>query len=927
MLQPNRPNPDEMLQRAQAEARRESRGKLKIFFGASAGVGKTFAMLESARLRKREGVDVVAGYVEPHGRKETEALLEGLEALPFRWQEYKGVRIREFDLDAALHRHPQLILVDELAHTNAEGSRHAKRWQDVQELLEAGIDVYTTVNVQHLESQNDVVAQITSEIQRETIPDSIFEQADELELIDLPVDELLQRLQSGKIYRPEQAQLAQTRFFRKGNLTALREIALRRTAERVDAQMQAYQRDRSIRDVWPAAERILVCIGTSDLSQKLVRAAKRMATGLHADWIVVFVQTNDSLHLREAQRENVARAMRLAEELGARTMTLNGVEVAAEVLDYARQHNISKIVVGKPEKPRWREMLFGSTVDRLVRESGVIDVYVIHGEHDDTEPQTVIQSQYWQRPERSPARAYVFAVGVILLSTALAAIMHRVFPTFDLANLIMFYLLGVVVVAIRFGRGPSVVASIVSVAIFDFLFVPPNLTFAINDTRYLTTFGIMLITALLIGNLTVQVRLQALTSRLRERRTQELYDMSREFASLQEVDQIAQSAARHMGEVFESNVVVLVADPREKLRAIENSFTLDEREWGVAMWAYEHSEAAGSGTQTLSSSRNLYLPLKTSNGAIGVLALQPKTQTAQTASSPAHWFTTPEQFQQLETFANQTALAIERAQLSDETEEVRVQMETEQLRSSLLSAVSHDLRTPLAAITGAASSLLDDGVLLKPETTQELARSIYSEAERLNRLVGNLLEMTRLEAGLQSGKLVAHKEWQMVEEVIGSALTRLDKALAGREVKTHVPADLPLVPFDAVMIEQVLINLLENALKYTPTASPISVSAWVAQRGVIPGMDHNAIIVEVADHGTGLKPGDELRVFEKFYRGNQADSTGAAPNGTGLGLAIAHGIITAHGGRIWAENRPGGGASFKFALPITGEQPSLVAGG
>ena len=740
------------------------------------------------------------------------------------------------------------------------------------------------------------------------------------------MDELLQRLQGGKIYRPEQAQLAQSRFFRKGNLTALREIALRRTAERVDAQMQAYQRDRSIRDVWPAAERILVCIGTSALSQKLVRAAKRMATGLHADWIVVFVQTSASVHLQEQQRENVARAMRLAEELGGRTVTLSGVEVASEVLEYARQHNISKIVVGKPEQPRWRELLFGSTVDRLVRESGVIDVYVIHGEHDDTEPQTVIPSKYWQRPERSPARAYVFSLVVVALSTALAAIMHRLFPTFDLANLIMFYLLGVVVVAIRFGRGPSVMASVVSVAVFDFLFVPPNLTFAINDTRYLTTFGIMLVTALLIGNLTVQVRLQALTSRLRERRTQELYDMSREFASLQEVEQIAYSAARHMGEVFDSNVAVLVADAQQHLQAIENSFTLDEREWGVAQWAYEHSELAGSGTQTLSSSRNLYLPLKTSHGAIGVLALQPQTetQTAQPASSPAQWFTTPEQFQQLETFANQTALAIERAQLSDKTEEVRVQMETEQLRSSLLSAVSHDLRTPLAAITGAASSLLDDGTLLKPETTRELAQSIYTEAERLNRLVGNLLEMTRLEAGLQSGKVAAHKEWQPVEEVIGSALSRLEKALAGREVKTHVPTDLPLVPFDAVMIEQVLINLLENALKYTPAASPISVSAWIAQHGVIPGMDHDALIVEVADHGTGLKPGDELRVFEKFYRGNQADNSGAAPNGTGLGLAISHGIVTAHGGRIWAENRPGGGASFKFALPIMGEPPKEV---
>lgn len=927
MIDSTRPNPDELLQRTQEEARRQTRGKLKIFFGASAGVGKTFAMLESARQRKREGVDVVAGYVEPHGRKETEALLEGLEVLPFRWQDYKGVRVREFDLDAALQRHPQLILVDELAHTNAEGSRHAKRWQDVQELLEAGIDVYTTVNVQHLESQNDVVAQITGEIQRETIPDAIFEQADDVEVIDLPVDELLHRLQGGKVYRAEQAQLAQGRFFRKGNLTALREIALRRTAERVDAQMQAYQRDRRIRDVWPAAERILVCIGTSPLSQKLVRAAKRMATGLHADWVVTFVQTNASVHLQPEQRENVADALRLAEALGARTVTLSGVDIASEVLDYARRHNISKIVVGKPQKPRWREMLFGSTVDRLVRESGVIDIYVIHGEHDDTEPKPIMgmvpnawpgrwPGQYWQRPERSRALDYVLSLTVVSISTLLATAMHNLFPTFDLANLIMFYLLGVVVVAIRFGRGPSVVASLVSVAMFDFLFVPPNLTFAINDTRYLTTFGIMLLTALLIGNLTVQVRLQALASRLRECRTQELYDMSREFASLQEVDEIARSAATHISEVFDSHVLVLLADVDKQLRnpnqTQESNMALDERERGVAQWAYEHAEVAGKGTQTLASASNLYLPLSTSQGAIGVLALQPHAATLQ----PSQWFGTPEQFQQLETFANQTALAIERAQLSDETEDVRVQMETEQLRSSLLSSVSHDLRTPLAAITGAASSLMENGTALKPETTRELAQSIYTEAARLNRLVGNLLEMTRLEAGLQSGRVAAHKELQPIEEVIGSALARLDSALEGREVKTHVPADLPLVPIDAVMIEQVLINLLENALKYTPTHAPISVSAWTAQPGVVAGLDQPTVIVEVADHGPGLNPGDEQRVFEKFYRGSQTDHNGAAPNGTGLGLAIAYGIIAAHGGRIWAENRPGGGASFKFALPI-----------
>jgi len=904
----HRPDPDELLSRAQAEEAKQTRGRLKIFFGASAGVGKTYAMLESARIRKREGMDVVIGYVEPHGRKGTEALLNGLEILPLRDIDYRGVRLREFDLDAALQRQPQLLIVDELAHTNAEGSRHTKRWQDVQELLRAGIDVYTTINVQHLESQNDLIAQITGERQRETIPDTVFEQADEVELIDLPVEELFKRLNEGKVYRGQQAQLATERFFRRGNLTALREIALRRTAERVDAQMQAYQRDKSIKEVWPAAERILVCIGSNILSQKLVRAAKRMATALRADWVVAHVEVQGEAQLSEAQREHVQRAMRLAEDLGAETTILTGSDIAVELLNYAHRRNISKIVIGKPEKSRWRELLSGSTVNNLIRESGVIDVYVIHGEHDDVVGRSAFA--YWRAPERSPALSYLWSLSIVAVCTGVAEVFSILIPTADLANLIMFYLLGVVVVAIRFGRGPSVMASLLSVALFDFLFVPPQLTFAVQDTRYLSTFAIMLATALLISNLTIRIQRQAQSARDRERRTQELYALSREFGRLREVEELAKSAVHHISEVFDGKVTLLLGTQRNHLHVTTAQFELNERELGVAQWVFEHGEAAGMGTNTLASSQALYLPLPANQKVIGVLGIRPDN-TLQ--------FRAPEQVHSLETFVTQAALAIERAMLAETAENARVQIETEQLRSSLLSSVSHDLRTPLAAITGSASTLRDPGISLDENTRRELIDSIYSEAERLNRLVNNLLDMTRLESGLQHNRMIAQKEWGSVEEVIGSTLARLNEQLGQRKVQTHVPSDVPMVPYDAILIEQVLINLIENALKYSPTDSPISVSAWKVSRGIIAELDeHDYVVVEVADHGTGIKPGDEMRIFEKFYRGDIAQN---GVSGAGLGLAICRAIVLAHGGQIWVKNRTGGGAAFQFALPIEGQAP------
>jgi two-component system sensor histidine kinase KdpD len=891
-MTPHRPDPDELLARVKAEEARQTRGRLKIFFGATAGVGKTYAMLEAAGELKKKGVDVVAGIVETHGRAETELMLIGLEVLPPRWVEYRGTQLREFDLDAALARRPALILVDELAHTNAPGSRHAKRWRDVEELLEAGIDVYTTMNVQHMESLNDVVAQITGILVRETVPDSIVEQADEVELIDLPPDDLLQRLREGKVYVPQQVEQAMANFFRKGNLIALRELALRHTAERVDAQMQTYMREHAIPTTWPAAERLLVCVGPGPLSARLVRAARRMAASLYADWIAVNVETPAHVRLPEADKERVVQTLRLAEQLGAKTVTLSGESVSDEILTYARERNVSKIVIGKPKKPRWREILFGSIVDTLVRDSGEIDVYVITGDTDDSHPAQPVRSLR----RTSPWRAYGWGAAVVVACTLIARLMWL---TFDLSNLIMVYLLGVVLVAMRFGRGPSILASILSVAAFDFFFVEPYLTFAVSDTQYVITFGVMLMTALVISNLTVRIRQQAEAARQREKSTAVLYAMGRELVSTRGIDNITRVVARHIHEVFESDVVVLLpeAEGRVAVRAALPATALNTNEHSVAQWVYDHGQLAGVGTNTLPGADSLYLPLAASRGTVGVLGVRPSLATR---------FLAPEQLHTLEAFTSQAALAIERARLAEEAEQARVQAETERLRSALLSSVSHDLRTPLAAITGAASSLLESTDTLDASLHSELVQTIYEEAERLNRLVRNVLDMTRL----QSGAVTLNKEWQSLEEVVGAALTRMEKMLGDRPLATHLPADLPLVPIDDVLIEQVLVNLLENAVKYTPPGSPIDISAWP---------DTNTLIVEVADRGPGLPTGEEQRIFDKFYRVQTSQST----SGVGLGLTICRAIVEAHGGRIWAENRSGGGAVFRFTLPLEGQPPVI----
>src|SRR5262245_2032623 len=897
-----RPDADELLRRLSEQERLASRARFKIFFGASAGVGKTYAMLLEARERKQAGQDVVAGVVETHGRSETALLLDGVERLPLRTLEYRGAGLREFDLDAALARRPQLLLVDELAHTNAPGSRHAKRWQDVEELLAAGIEVYTTLNVQHVDSLNDVVAQVTGVTVRETVPDSILDRADEIELVDLPPEDLMQRLREGKVYIPHQAERALQSFFKKGNLIALRELALRKTAERVDAQLESHRRLEGISKTWDVRERLMVCVGDPQTGLALVREARRMAAGLRADWLVVHVERPGDLRSKPRKRADVVDLLSFAEELGAQTAVLSGHRVSDELITYARERHVSRILIGKPRRPRWVRWRLGSLTDTPIRSSPDIDVYVVDARR--TAPRATSEPGL---PEpRSPLRHYLSAMGIVVACTGIAAIMVQ---HFDRANLIMVYLIGVLIAAARFGRGPGTVASVLSVAAFDFFFVPPHLTFAVSDSEYLVTFAVMLASALLVSTLAVRLREQAEEARTRERRTAALYALSRELADSSNPVDLHEAIVDRARETFDCDAALLLPDDRGRVRprtALRSTQELDGRELGVAQWTFDHAQPAGAGTTTLPSATGLYWPLETPQGTVGVLALVAPADRPVTRSGPVRL---------LETFAHQIALALERAELASDSERSRMVAEGERLRNALLSSVSHDLRTPLATITGATSTLLDEGARVSDTVRQELLLSVAGEARRMNRLVANLLEMTRLESqGVQ-----VRKEWHSIEEVVGTALGRVEDQLVGREVRLEIPPDLPLVPFDAISIEQVLLNLIENAIKYSPPDGPIAIRAEVR-----PG----EAMIEVLDRGRGIAPGEEGRVFEKFYRA-KADRD---PGGIGLGLAICRAIVTAHGGTIAASAREGGGAVLRFTLPITGvapeaPEPELRAGG
>jgi two-component system sensor histidine kinase KdpD len=902
----DRPDPAELLTRAAREEAHRDRGRLKIFFGAAPGVGKTYAMLAAAQRLARDGADIVIGLVETHGRTETERMLLGLDILSRRQVEYRGTTLREFDLDAAIARKPEVLVLDELAHTNAPGARFEKRWQEIEELLKAGINVYTTLNVQHIESLSDVVSQITGVQVRETVPDSIIDEADEIELVDLPPEVLLERLKAGRVYVPESIQAATNSFFRQGNLIALRELALRCTAQWVDRQMREYKQGQGIRAIWPAAERILVAVSPSPASGKIVRAAKRMAAGLHADLLAVYVETPRTASLPRSDRDRVIQTLRLGESLGAETAMLSGSNAAVELIAFARERNVSKIVVGKTGRSRLREALLGSFVNNLTRLSGDIDVYVIRGDADATPSGNIASNtdaggvRHLPERRRYAIARYLRALGVVLVFTLLGLL---VFKRFDLANIAMLYLAGVVVAAVWLGRGPAVVASIIGVAAFDYCFVPPQLTFAVSDAQYLLTFAVMLGVGLLIASLTTRLRALADAARDRERRTTLLYSMSRELAAARDRREVAVAAVRHVHDSFDCDAALLVPGAVDRPGSMEMIASagspdwIDDRERGVARWSFDHGAAAGIDTRTLPGSAGRHEPLSSAQGKIGVLALRPKAHAA---------FASTSQQLLLDTFINQIGLALERVALIESQQAARIEAESERLRSALLSSVSHDLRTPLATISGAATALQSNDALAE-RTRSALIDSIVSEAERLNDLIANLMFATRLEAG----GVELRREWASLEELVGVGLSRHREALRGRPFEVRIPSDLPLIRVDNAMLPQVIHNLMDNAIRYTSPGTPIEIAAWATDSNVI---------VKVADQGPGLTDDERSRVFQRFYRGRRAEPTGSR-SGIGLGLTICEGIIKAHGGRVWAERNTPSGVAFLFSLPVDRPQP------
>ncbi|HYX75255.1 MAG TPA: sensor histidine kinase KdpD [Steroidobacteraceae bacterium] len=889
-----RPDPDQLLERIKEEQARSRRGRLKIFFGASAGVGKTYSMLEAARGERAAGTDVVVGYVEPHGRIETERLLDGLPRLAPLGVSYRGIVRYEFDLDAALARHPEILLVDELAHSNLTGGepapRHPKRWQDIEELLAAGISVWTTVNVQHLESLNDLIFQTTGVRQRETLPDHVFDEADDIELIDLPPDDLIARLHAGKVYVGGQAGTAIERFFRKQNLMALREIALRRVADRVEAAARALPAAERM-PVRIAGDRVLVAVGPDEQAAELVRAGKRVADALDAEWTVVYVETPALLRLSEAARNHRVDVLRLAESLGGETVTLDGPSAAATLAEYARVRNATRVIVGAPKRRGWRAWLRPSTATELVRRARGFDVVLIAPGERSVGPLTPAAAAATATGTAIRWDRYGWAAAISAVCTLIAFAMFR---RFELSNLVMIYLLGVTVAGLRLGRGPSALTAVLNVAAFDFFFVPPRYSFAVSDVQYLVTFGTMVTIALVIANLTASVRQQTRVAGARERRTSLLYAMSRELAVTRGIANMARVAVRHVAEVFQCRAVVLLPAAGGKLRypaepPLESSF--HHADLAVAQWVADHGRPAGLGSDTLPAARGLYLPLGEEGRTVGVLGVLP---------SNVRRVLLPEQSHLLSTFAGQIALALERAHLAEVAEASSLAAERETLRNTLLASISHDLRTPLAVMAAAGSTLAQQGAKLDEGTRVALAQSVETKAREMSDLVSNVLDLVRLE----SGQVTLRRDWQTLDDLLGSALAACAERLAAHRLELRLAPDLPPVWVDATLIVQVLTNLFDNVAKYTPTGTSVAVSA-VAQP------DRRFVQVTVDDEGPGLPPGEPARLFDKFQRGSDE----GAIVGVGLGLAICQAIVRAHGGEIEAHRREGGGARFTFTLP------------
>jgi two-component system sensor histidine kinase KdpD len=885
---PDRPQPEALL----SELKKAKRGRLKIFLGAAPGVGKTYAMLEATQRRLKEGTDLIVGILETHGRAETELLLDGLDVLPRKQIVYRDRIFYEMDIDGILKRRPRLVIVDELAHTNVPGSRHVKRYQDVAEILDVGIDVYTTLNIQHLESLNDIIARIARVRVRETVPDSVLDQADEIELIDLPPEDLIERLHQGKVYVKDQASRAVTHFFSRGNLTALRELTMRAAAERVDAEMLTYMKAHAISGPWPTRERIMVCVNESAVGPKLVRGAQRSADRLRSSWIAVHVQTPNEEQLKEEAKDRIQDTLALAERLGAEVVVLPGaIDAAAELLNYARSRNASRLLVGQPRKRRLGRWGGRSVTQRLIEGAKSFEVLVIGAEDEKSAPEQREQAVTRTFDENSP-REYALSIGAVVMAGLVAAVAEFFVP---LPSLSIIFVLPVLVSALRFGLWPSVVASLLSFVVYRYFFTEPRFALAITSTEDFFTLAFFFVVAMLTGRVAARSREQAEASRQAARRTAKLYDFSRRIAAAASRDDVLWAVVHHVAATLQCRSLVLLPGPDGGLD-IAAGYPPEDHLTDVAIaasdWAWRHGKPAGWKSDTLPSSEWLFMPLRTATGPVGLLGV---------AFEETESMLIPEQRRLLDAVSDQAAVAIERTNLASSIEDARVMTETEQLRSALLSSISHDLRTPLVSIIGSATSLVTFGDTLSADNRGELLATVLEEAERLNRFVQNLLDMTRLGYGALKPK----QDWVDLHDVVGSAIERLKQALSPYKVVTDVKPDMHLLYVDPILIEQVMVNVLDNAAKYSTAGGAIQIRAF-EREGVA--------VIQVIDKGPGIPERERELIFDMFYRVKAGDNRIA---GTGLGLAICRGLMQAQGGTIQAlPGDYGEGTCIELTLPI-----------
>jgi len=892
---PDRPHPETLL----SQLKKAKRGRLKIFLGAAPGVGKTYAMLEATQRRLKEKTDLIVGILETHGRAETELLLDGLDVLPRKQIVYRDRIFYEMDIDGILKRRPRLVIVDELAHTNVPGSRHVKRYQDVQEILDSGIDVYTTLNIQHLESLNDVIARIARIRVRETVPDSVLDSADEIELIDLPPEDLIERLNQGKVYVKDQAARAITHFFSRGNLTALRELTMRAAAERVDAEMLTYMKAHAISGPWPTRERIMVCVSELPVGAKLVRVAQRSADKLRSSWIAVHVQTANEESLKEEAKDRLQDTLALAERLGAEVVVLPGaLDPAAELLNYARSRNVSRILIGQPRKRRFGRWLTRSVTQKLIEGAKSFEVLVIGAEDEKSTPEP--REQPARTFDENSPREYALAIASVVGAGAVAAIGEYFIP---LQSLSIVFVLPVLVSALRFGLWPSIVAGLLSFVVYRYFFTEPRFEFVITSTEDFFTLAFFLVVAMLTGRVAARSREQAEASRQSARRTAKLYDFSRRIAAAASRDDVLWAVVHHVAATLHCRSLVLLpgADGGLEIAAgYPPEDHLTDAAIAASDWAWRHGKPAGWKSDTLPSSEWLFMPLRTATGPVGLLGV---------AFEESESALAPEQRRLLDAVSDQAAVAIERTNLATSIEDARVMTETEQLRSALLSSLSHDLRTPLVSIIGSATSLVTFGDTLSADNRTELLETVLEEAERLNRFVQNLLDMTRLGYGALKPK----RDWVDLNDVVGSAIERLKQALSPYHVVTDVKPDMRLLYVDPILIEQVMVNVLDNAAKYSRTGGTIDIRAF--ERDV-------SAVIQVVDKGPGIPEKEREMIFDMFYRVKAGDNRIA---GTGLGLAICRGLMEAHGGTIHAlPGDYGEGTCIELTLPIA-EMPEPEA--